>query len=285
MRTLPDLQAGFASAILREDARQVASLILGDGLTPAARVQVYRNHVFSSLTEALEATYPVVCRLVDRRFFGFAADRYIRRHPPEGPCLFEYGATFPDFLATFPPCAGNPYLADVARLEWAMNAALHAEEAAPIEPAALGAVPADDVGRLIFRLEPSAAAWLRSRWPVDRIWQANQPDADPDAAVDLAAGGVMLEIRRQDDVVDPETPRVRGVRVPDGARPGRDARDGRGPVPRRGPRVRRDDGPPGTPRRGAPDRLRARPRGAGGRRLAMRPTATYEDTAVPPAPA
>jgi len=200
MGTLPELQAGFASALLREDARHVSGLIVGDGLTPAARVQVYWNHVFSSLTETLEATYPVVCRLVDRRFFGFAADRYIRSHPPAGPCLFEYGATFPDFLARFPPCAGNPYLADVARLEWAMNTALHAEEAAPIDPAALRAVPTDDVGRLIFRFEPSAA-WLRSRWPVDRVWKANQAEADPDAAVDLAAGGVMLEIRRQDDVV------------------------------------------------------------------------------------
>jgi hypothetical protein len=200
MRTLPELQAGFGSAVLREDARQVSHLIVGDGLTPAARVQVYWNHVFSSLTETLEATYPVVCRLVDRRFFGFAADRYIGSHPPAGPCLFEYGATFPDFLATFPPCAGHPYLPDVARLEWAMNVALHAEEAAPIDPAALGAVPADDVGRLILRFDPSAA-WLRSRWPVDRIWQANQAAADPDSVVDLAAGGATLEIRRADDVV------------------------------------------------------------------------------------
>ena len=200
MRTLPELQAGFAAAVLREDARQVASLIVGDGLNPAARVKVYGNHVFSSLTEALEATYPVVCRLVDRRFFGFAADRYIRTDPPDGPCLFEYGATFPDFLATFPPCAGNPYLADVARLEWAMNAALHAEETAPLDPHALRAVPADDAGRLVFRLEPSAA-WLRSRWPVDRIWKANQAGADPDAVVDLAGGGVTLEIRRQEDIV------------------------------------------------------------------------------------
>ena len=200
MPTLPELQADFALAVLREDARQVASLIEGDGLAPAARVQVYWNHVFSSLTDALEATYPVVCRLVDRRFFGFAAARYIRVDPPAGPCLFEYGATFADFLATFPPCAGNPYLPDVARLEWAMNAALHAEDAAPMDPDALRAVPADDAGRLVFQLAPSAV-WLRSPWPVDRIWQANQAEADPDALVDLAGDGVMLEIRREDDVV------------------------------------------------------------------------------------
>ena len=163
-------------------------MIVGDGLTSAARVQIYWNHVFTSLTEALETTFPVVCRLVDRRFFGFAANRYIRRHPPTGPCLFEYGATFPAFLASFPPCAGHPYLPDVARLEWAMNLATHAEDSAPIAPATLGRVPPDDVGRVVLRVEPSAS-WLRSPWPIDRIWRANQPGSDPAGTVDLAAGG------------------------------------------------------------------------------------------------
>jgi hypothetical protein len=197
-RTLPELQAAFASALLRGDARGVADVILGDGLTPGARVQIYWNHVFSTLTDVLETTFPVVCRLVDRRFFGFAADRYVRSHPPTGPCLFEYGETFPGFIASFPPCAGHPYLADVARLEWAVNAAAHAEDRTPLAPAALEAVAPEDAGRLVLRLEPSAS-WLRSPWPLDRIWRANQPDADPDATVDLAAGGVTLEIRRGPD--------------------------------------------------------------------------------------
>jgi hypothetical protein len=200
MPTLPEIQAGFATAILQEDARDVARAIEADGLTPAARVQLYRNHVFSSLTEALASTYPVVCRLVDRRFFGFAADMYIRRHPPAGPCLFEYGATFPDFLAAFPACADYPYLGDVARLEWAMNVTLHAEEAPPIPGAALAAVTADDVGHLALRVDP-AVAWLRSDWPVDRIWLANQPGADPETTVDLSTGAVRLEVRRLDDAV------------------------------------------------------------------------------------
>jgi hypothetical protein len=35
----------------------------------------------------------------------------------------------------------------------------------------------------------------------DRVWQANQPEADPEAGVDLAAGGVALEVRRRDSAV------------------------------------------------------------------------------------
>jgi hypothetical protein len=200
MPALSELQAQLAAALLREEAGPIAGAVVPDGLSPAARLKVYRNHVFTSLTEALEATYPVVCQLVDRRFFGFAADRYIRSHPPAGPCLFEYGSTFPDFIASFPPCAGHPYLADVARLEWAMNVALHAQDARAIEPAALGEIPAENAARLVFGVDPSAT-WLRSPWPVDRIWRANQPDADPEILVDLATGPVHLEIRREDDHV------------------------------------------------------------------------------------
>jgi hypothetical protein len=200
MPTLRELQSGFATGVWREDARGVESLVAADGLAPPARIQIYWNHVFASLTEALATTYPVVCRLVDRRFFGFAADQYIRHHPPAGPCLAEYGATFAEFLASFPPCAGHPYLPDVARLEWRMNLALHAEDVPPLAPAALAAVVPNDVSGLVFRLDPSAA-WLRSPWPLDRIWRANQADADPETTVDVATGGVRLEVRRHDETV------------------------------------------------------------------------------------
>src|SRR5437870_2320134 len=134
MSSLRELQAGVRAALLADDERGVAPDVVDDGLSASARLAVYRHHVFTSLTEALEATYPVVCRLVDRRFFGWVADQYVRVRPPAGPCLFEYGADFPEFVAAFPACAHLPWLADVARLEWAMNAALHAPDAPALEP-------------------------------------------------------------------------------------------------------------------------------------------------------
>jgi hypothetical protein len=198
MPSLAELQRDVRAALLAGDER-AAREIVPDGLPPAARLAVYRHHVLASLTAALEATFPVVVRLVDARFFRFACDRYVREAPPAGPCLFEYGVTFPDFLARFEPCRHLAWLPDVARLEWAMNAALHAPEAEPLTAGALRARPAGALDTLELALHPSVSL-LESPWPVDRVWRASQPGGD--GAADLDAGGVRLCVWRQrDDVV------------------------------------------------------------------------------------
>ena len=200
MLTLRELQSLFRSAMWGVEMPQVLGVIAGDGLAPAARLQIYRHHVLTSLTEALQATFPVVCRLVDARFFGYAADTYIRQHPPEVPYLWEYGAHFPAFLATFPPCRDLVYLADVARLEWALNVAFYAEERLPMEAAILQQIPGEQITRLTFKCHP-ALTLLCSPWPIDQIWRAHQADADLTAAIDLRTGGVRLEIFRGADTV------------------------------------------------------------------------------------
>jgi hypothetical protein len=200
MPSLGELQREVLRALLGRGDAAAAVSVAADGLGADARLGIYRHHVFTTLTAALAAAFPVVCRLVNERFFAYAADRYVRHDPPSGPCLFEYGETFAAFLGAFPPCQGLPYLADVARLEWAMNRALHAPDHVPLEaPALLAQAPAM-TGDEIFALDPSLSL-VASPWPVDRIWRANQPGADDQATVDLAAGGVAIEVRRLGDDV------------------------------------------------------------------------------------
>jgi hypothetical protein len=196
--SLRELQAGFRRALLDGDGAGLGSEVVEDGLAAEARLAIYRHHVLASLTDVLASAYPVIRRLVDPRFFAYAADAFIRRHPPAGPCLHEYGGDLPEFLADFPACRHLEYLADVGRLEWAMHVAAHAEDAIPLGPAALAAVDPRDLGDLKFTFDPSLSL-VSSRWPIDRIWRANQPGLDD--TVDLAAGGVDLEVRRQDEVL------------------------------------------------------------------------------------
>jgi hypothetical protein len=198
MPSLRELQHDVRAALLGDDM-SAAREVVADGLAPEARLAVYRHHVLTSLTAALETTFPVVVRLVDPRFFRFACDRYVRAEPPAGPCLFEYGATFPDFLATFEPCRHLPWLPDVARLEWAMNAALHAPDAEPLTAEALRARPTGTLETAGLTLHPSVTL-LESAWPVDAVWRAHQGEAT--GVVDLDAGVVRLCVWRQgDDVV------------------------------------------------------------------------------------
>jgi hypothetical protein len=204
MPTLRELQAELRHAILvgrdGEPAGALAESILPDGLGVEARLALYRHHVLTTLTAALGSTFPVVRRLVGDGFFAYAADAFIRRDPPRGPCLFEYGESFGGFLAAFPPCRDLVYLPDVARLEWAMTVAGHAEELPRLDPNALRSAPAEATAVLTFRFDPSVTL-LASAWPVDRIWRANQPDADPEATVALASGASFLEVRRLGDAV------------------------------------------------------------------------------------
>jgi len=144
--------------------------------------------VLGSLTAALEATFPVVVRLVDARFFRFASDRYMRAEPPGGPCLFEYGATFPDFLAAFEPCRHLAWLPDVARLEWALNAALHAPDAVALTAETLRARPAGTLESAALALHPSVTL-LESPWPVDAVWRATRPTATASSTSTPAACG------------------------------------------------------------------------------------------------
>jgi Putative DNA-binding domain len=201
MPALREVQAAFRRALLEEDDGPLAALIADDGVAATDRLAIHRNNLRISLTDALRDSFPVVCRLVDERFFAYAAHEFLTASPPRRACLADYGAEFADFLAAFPPCRELTYLPDVARLEWLMNVAAHAADAVPLPPSSLAAVVAEDTPRLVFHLAPSLG-FLASAWPVDRIWRLNRPGVDSDEPIDLAAGGVQLEVtRRGSDVV------------------------------------------------------------------------------------
>lgn len=191
--TLLELQMRFRRAVLDGDGKEIVAAISGDRFDPAARVSIYRNHAFTTLGAALKGTFPVACRLVDERFFDYAAHEYLREHPPHTRCLIEYGADFADFLAAFEPCRDLPYLPDVARFEWAFHSAATIASADPLPPQALATVTPEQAPYVAFRLQPSLS-YLRSSWPVDAIWRANRQDDVP--PVDLSTGGAELEFRR-----------------------------------------------------------------------------------------
>ena len=145
--------------------------------TPAANFPphgfaIYRNNRLSTLTEALAATFPATQRILGEAFFRAMVREFISVHPPHSAVLREYGHELPDFIAAYAPVAELPYLADVARIEWAWMRAYHARNAVSLGADALLALPDDMAEALTFALHPSVTL-ISSSHPAGTIWQMN----------------------------------------------------------------------------------------------------------------
>jgi hypothetical protein len=196
MPTLFETQHALSRALVVGDRDDAASQIASDALSPGERLDVYRNTFISSLTAALRISYPAVHRLVGEAFFEGAAQYFIQSHPPRTAYLNAHGAEFADFLAQFPSVELLPYLADVARLEWAVNIALHAKDVAAMNAQAFARLAEIPPDRLILVPHPSITL-LRLDHPGREIWRAVL--AEDDAAlstIDCSAGPEWLMVER-----------------------------------------------------------------------------------------
>ena len=195
-----NLQQGFARALLDPQLACPPGLISANGSDPALRFAVYRNNVLCSLVDALASSYPVLSELVGDEFFRAMAQHYVQQAPPRSPLLVEYGADFADFVQTFAPAAGLPYLADVARLELLRVKAYHAADCTPVTAQQLAAVLAEPehLQTLRVQLQPAVAV-LASPYAVVSLWAAHQGQLDI-ARVQPLAPEQALILRPQWDV-------------------------------------------------------------------------------------
>jgi hypothetical protein len=199
MQRLADRQGGFAAALLDPSLAVPPDLVGPDGKPSPKRFAVYRNNVVVGLTEALQANFPAVCRLVGEEFFRAMARAFIAVYPPKSPILLDYGMGFAEFIAEFEPAAPLPYLPDVARIERAWTKAYHAREASPLDPGVFAEIPGDRIADLRFAIHPSLRI-VQSQFPALTIWRMNVADGVP-SAVDLESGGEdVLVVRPAADV-------------------------------------------------------------------------------------
>ncbi|HEY3808972.1 MAG TPA: DNA-binding domain-containing protein [Steroidobacteraceae bacterium] len=168
---LASLQGRISDALLEGAHSAVLATLANElGLDPLL-LAIHANTVAATLGNALALSFPAVRAIVGADFFEGACRQFIARHPPQQACLHEYGQAFPLFLAQFPPARELHYLADVARLEWAVNRALNAPEAPGLNLDALAALPPERMAQVCFVPHP-ALSLLRLATPADEIWRA-----------------------------------------------------------------------------------------------------------------
>ena len=176
------MQSAFTAALLDPSAAIPAGVVDPQGRPAPKRFSVYRNNIASGLTRAMEASFPVIRKLVGDQFFAAMAVEFALTHPPKSQMLMQYGDDFAGFLETFPPVAHLGYLPDVARLEQAIRTSYHAADATPMPADALATLPEAELLASRLILAPSLQL-IRSAWPVCAIWRANMEDGPPPAAI------------------------------------------------------------------------------------------------------
>lgn len=186
-------QAAFKAAILDPAAAVPTGIVNPDGAAASKRFDVYRNNVAVSLSNALEAAFPVIRKLVGDEFFRAMAGVYLRKHPPKTPLMMFYGDAMPQFLGRFEPTKKFGYLPAIARIELAMRHAYHAADVTPADANALTAVAPDALMSIKLKIAP-ATQTVTSDFPIHAIYLANtqagapKPVMQPEAVVITRTG-------------------------------------------------------------------------------------------------
>ena len=170
-----DNQAGFVAALLGPDQACPSDLRSWNGSDPTPRFAVHRNNIVVSLVDALAEQFPVTLELVGPEFFRAMAQVFIQQQPPRTRIVAFLGVPFPDFIATFPPAASVPYLADLARLEMGRIETCHAADAQALTGETIGRAMADPQQLVNMRmaLHPSVHL-LSSPFAIFSLWAAHQ---------------------------------------------------------------------------------------------------------------
>ena len=107
-------QAGMSQNLERDSAR---TALAERGL------QAYLANAGALAERVLAATYPVLAQLVGDESFASLARHLWRQAPPLRGDVGQWGAELAGFLDASPQLSDAPFLADVARVEWALHCA------------------------------------------------------------------------------------------------------------------------------------------------------------------
>ncbi len=138
-------------------------------------LKAYKNNAGALAERVLVAAYPAVTAILSLESMGALARALWHSHPPRCGDLARWGGELPEFVAASSQLAALPWLADVARLEWALHKAASAADDPPEAPDALELLRTHDPDHLGLRWA-SATTLSRLDWSAARIVHAHRPE-------------------------------------------------------------------------------------------------------------
>jgi len=149
-------------------------------------LDVYKSNAQVLAQRVLQAAYPVLAQLLSLESFTSLAHAFWRACPPMRGDMAQWGHALPDFIAHSTQLEAEPYLPDVARVEWAMHQAASVADA-DVDTPSFALMLSNDPAHIGLRLAPGTAV-IASRYPVASIVCAHTQEAPS-----LEAAGLRME--------------------------------------------------------------------------------------------
>jgi putative DNA-binding protein len=195
------------------ETRVLDDVFKGDSDLPAVeRLDIYANMYFYRLLDCLAEDFPKVLAAIGPEHFHNLITDYLLRHPSEHPSLRHLGRHLPGFIAGHPLASEHPWLADLARLDWARADLFDAADAVPLSRDALARLPQERAGQARFAFVP-AFALLRFEHEVVRFWRRLEDDAAAGPGDVASHGRATGNAARETTVIDESPGHAQGVEM------------------------------------------------------------------------
>ena len=197
MSALALQQRLLLDALLAWPATDATKVITNEAMDPGARgLKAYKANGHALAHSALLSAYPVVAQLVGEDSFADLARAFWHAQPPTRGDIAQWGSDLAVFLETSAQLQDEPYLPDVARVEWALHQCAGAPDAEG-DLASLALLTSHAPECLQLRMAPGCFV-VRSAWPIASIVGAHI-DGSPtlqEAGAQLRRGEARLRSSR-----------------------------------------------------------------------------------------
>lgn len=124
-----------------------------DRLSPVEQVDIYREQFFLRHVDALREDFRSLEHLLGDDGFEALARAYLAASPPTSYTLRDLGASMDRFVRAHEPWSKDPFVADLARTEWAFVEAFDGPDSPAFDPSVLASATEDQWpgARIVFQ--------------------------------------------------------------------------------------------------------------------------------------
>lgn len=158
MIKLSKLQNNFVDAAYDESDIAILKSIKNGKAPKEELLDIYRNNLYGSLTNALKITYYKTHEIAGEKAFERFCKEFIKGNRSHSGNLDEYGEGFAAFLKE----KNEEFLSNLADLEWLEQTSYLAKDAGPLDVQALQELPQEKLFDVRFKLHPSCFLYSSS---------------------------------------------------------------------------------------------------------------------------